>query len=110
MHEGRNLFERFGGVRPMADVLDEPPSTVQSWKNTGRIPSTKQPDVLARAEQHGFAITAEDVVFPLKRRPDICPPSDVPVSSPAGDTASVAPGAPFADCDRGAPLQRSARA
>jgi hypothetical protein len=66
----RDLFARFGGVRPMAVLLQERPSTVQSWKNVGRIPATKQPDVLARAEEIGVRITAYDVVFPLNRRLD----------------------------------------
>ena len=66
-----NLFDRFGGVRPMAAALGEKPSTVQSWKTTGRVPSIKQPEVLEKASQLGIRITAQDVVFPLDRRPSI---------------------------------------
>ena len=51
----------------MADHLGEPPSTVQSWKSTGRVPATRQPDVLAKAEELGLPVTAEDVIFPLGR-------------------------------------------
>ena len=64
-----NLFDRFGGIRPMAEALHERPSTVQSWKATGRIPATKQPDVLKHAERLGLDVIAIDVVFPLARRP-----------------------------------------
>lgn len=49
----------------MAELLGEPPSTVQSWKTSGHIPSQKQPLVLDRARAAGFDLTAEDVVFPF---------------------------------------------
>lgn len=52
----------------MAEALREPPSTVQSWKTTGRVPATKQPLVLSRAEELGLDVTAMDVVFPLNER------------------------------------------
>lgn len=64
----KSLFEKFGGVRPMADALGEAPSTVQSWKNVGRIPAGRQPDILAKAAELGIAVTVEDVVFPLGER------------------------------------------
>jgi hypothetical protein len=67
MTTASNLFDRFGGIRPMAEAVGEAPSTVQSWKNVGRIPATKQPDVLAAAERCGIIVTAEDVVFPMGR-------------------------------------------
>jgi hypothetical protein len=54
MNDEPNLFDRFGGIRPMAEALNERPSTVQSWKTAGRVPATKQPDVLARAGQLGI--------------------------------------------------------
>lgn len=67
MSDALDLFARFGGIRPMAEALSEPPSTVQSWKSVGRIPSTKQPDVLRKAAELGIECSAEDVVFPLGR-------------------------------------------
>jgi DNA-binding transcriptional regulator YdaS (Cro superfamily) len=60
-----DLFSRLGGVRPMADLIGEAPSTVQSWKKAGRIPAHKQPLVIERAQAAGHNITADDVVFPL---------------------------------------------
>ncbi len=65
MDTNRTIFDKFGGVRPMAVALSEPPSTVQSWKNVGRIPAGRQPDVLARAVELGLDVTLKDVVFPL---------------------------------------------
>jgi hypothetical protein len=67
MEPTATLFDRLGGIRRMADLLGEPPSTVQSWKNSGRIPAQKQPLVLEKAETAGVDITADDVVFPLGR-------------------------------------------
>lgn len=63
----RNLFEKFGGTRAMADHLGEPPSTVNSWKSARRIPAMQQPKVLAKAEDLGLDVCAEDVVFPFGR-------------------------------------------
>lgn len=64
----------------MAQALGESPSTVQTWKKTGRVPSIKQPDLLEKATELGIAVTAEDVVFPLRPRSnsytaDLPPPS-----------------------------------
>lgn len=63
----QTLFEIFGGTRAMADRIGEPPSTVQSWKTTGRIPAGKQPLVLTKAEELGLPVTAELVIWPLGR-------------------------------------------
>lgn len=65
MEPNKTLFERFGGVRKMAETVGEAPSTVQSWKTAGRIPAQKQPLVLEKATEAGLAITAQDVVFPM---------------------------------------------
>lgn len=59
------LFDKFGGIRPMAAHLSEAPSTVQSWKNAGRVPAGHQHKVLTKACELGIPITAEDVVYPL---------------------------------------------
>lgn len=60
-----NLFDRMGGIRKMADLVGEAPSTVQSWKGAGRIPAHKQPIVIEKAAEAGIVVTADDVVFPL---------------------------------------------
>lgn len=83
MSETTNLFDRLGGTRAMAERLDEPPSTVQSWKDAGRIPAKKQPAVLAlEKDKAGEPITAEDVVFPLGRAAD-APEDDEPLKAVA---------------------------
>lgn len=63
----QTVFEKFGGTRPMANHLGESPSTVQSWKTSGRIPAAKQPKVLEKARELALDVTAEDVMFPLGR-------------------------------------------
>jgi len=59
------LFDKFGGIRPMAAHLSEPPSTVQSWKTAGRVPAGHQHKVLVKAAELGIPVTANDVVYPL---------------------------------------------
>lgn len=67
MTKDLDLFSRCGGIRPMAEIVGESPSTVQSWKNAGRIPATKQPNVLERVAAAGIAICEADVIWPLGR-------------------------------------------
>jgi hypothetical protein len=48
------LMERFGGLRPMAEKLGVPVSTVQGWKKRGAIPGTRQSDIRAAMERLGL--------------------------------------------------------
>lgn len=107
MERERNLFDRFGGVRPMAETLLEPPSTVQSWKSKGRIPATKQHMVLGKAAELGIDVHALDVIFPLRLRPDIYPPAEPPVPPPV-DATAVEDGAPIVAFDRRAAVKQAA--
>jgi len=74
--DDHDLFARFGGTRKMASILDEAPSTVQSWKANGRIPSHKQALVIDKGREVGIDVTAEEVVFPLGRPDELAPESD----------------------------------
>lgn len=89
-----NLFDRFGGVRPMAAALIQRPSTVQSSKTAGRIPSTRQPEVLEKARELSIQISARDVVFRLNRLSAVPCLTDLP--PPYGKV----------DCHRRSVLQR----
>lgn len=80
MTQQASIFDRFGGIRPMARALDEPSSNVGTWKTKGRIPAEKQAHVLAMAQAKGLPITAEDVVFPLGRPADDLPAPSGPVA------------------------------
>jgi hypothetical protein len=72
-----NLFDRCGGTRKMADLLEEKPSTVQSWKVAGRIPAGKQREVLKKLSDAGIAIGLEDLIWPLGRQSeDAAEPAD----------------------------------
>lgn len=75
-----SIFDRFGGIRPMARALDEPSSNVGAWKTKGRIPAEKQAHVLAVGQAKGLPITAEDVVFPLGRPAEDLPAPTAPVA------------------------------
>lgn len=86
----------------MATALGERPSTVQSWKDNGRVPSTKQPMVLDKAKELGISVTANDVVYPLGNTHDAAALSSV-------HGGAVSPGAPIVACDRGAILHPEAR-
>ena len=93
MESHTTTFDLFGGIRPMARVLNEHPSTVSAWKRVGRIPAEKQPHVLDVGLSLGLPITAEHVVFPLGR------PSDDTPTDLAVQPIAVA-------CDRTAGTQR----
>jgi hypothetical protein len=56
------IFTLFGGVRGLARALKLPPSTCQRWKDSGVIPSRRQPEVLAAAEERQLDITMADVI------------------------------------------------
>ncbi|WP_442800399.1 carph-isopro domain-containing protein [Sphingomonas sp. STIS6.2] len=89
-----NLFDRFGGVRPMAAALIERRSSVQSSKTAGRIPSTKQPEVLKKARELSIQISALAAVFPLNGLSDVPRLTDLP--PPYGEV----------DCHQRSVLQR----
>lgn len=92
MFEKPNLFDLFGGVREMARLLDEAPSTVQGWKSAERIPAQRQPAVLAKAHELGLPVTAEDIIFPMGR-----PEALQPDAPSAGQGAEADSPAPFSD-------------
>ena len=48
------VIQRFGGIRPMAQKLGVPVSTVQGWKERGAIPANRREEVLAAAERHAI--------------------------------------------------------
>ncbi len=52
------VIDAFGGIRPMAAKLDVPVTTVQGWKNRGRIPGNRHGAVRAAAARHGVDLSA----------------------------------------------------
>jgi hypothetical protein len=55
------IIQRFGGIRPMAQKLGVPVSTVQGWKERGAIPANRREEVLSAAERHGIALEPADL-------------------------------------------------
>ena len=60
MSYAERIIDKFGGTRKAASRLGLPPSTVQSWKDAGRIPAKHQPDVLAAAQEDNLGLKPED--------------------------------------------------
>ncbi len=50
------LIQRFGGIRPMANKLEVPVTTVQGWKKRGAIPATRIADLRIAAQRHGIKL------------------------------------------------------
>lgn len=60
MTSAARIIEKFGGTRPAAEALGVPPSTVQSWKQSGVIPARRQPDVLKAARERNIPVAPAD--------------------------------------------------
>lgn len=89
------LIERFGGIRPMAEKLGVPVSTVQGWKKRAAIPSARQPELRAAAEKHGIAITDGDLEGVFRIEEPAATEAAAPAVEPAAPvTAEPAPAAP----------------
>jgi hypothetical protein len=75
------VIQRFGGIRPMAQKLGVPVSTVQGWKERGAIPTNRREEVLAAAARH-------DIVW---EPGDLTPPSTPPIIEASLEAASGTP-------------------
>jgi hypothetical protein len=51
----------FGGIRPMANKLGVPVSTVQGWKERGVIPESRHDEIRAAAKAHDVALDDADL-------------------------------------------------
>lgn len=60
MSSAERIINLFGGTRALANALDLPPSTVQSWKDAGLIPAKHQQTVLDKAIELGISLTPAD--------------------------------------------------
>ena len=54
------IIDKFGGTRKMANTLGLPPSTIQSWKDTGLIPAKHQQTVLEQGRSLENPVVPED--------------------------------------------------
>lgn len=48
------VIEKFGGIRPMAQKLDVPVTTVQGWKKRNNIPENRADDIIKAAKEHNI--------------------------------------------------------
>lgn len=54
------IIAAFGGIRPMANKLDVPVSTVQGWKQRDTIPAARMDDIRKIAEDNGISLPDGD--------------------------------------------------
>lgn len=59
------IIEKLGGTRKAAVILGKPPSTIQSWKNSGLIPARHQGEILRAARKADINIQPADFFEPL---------------------------------------------
>ena len=57
IEDAETLIDRFGGIRPMANKMDVPVTTVQGWKKRNVIPANRRDDVIAAARLHNVDIS-----------------------------------------------------
>lgn len=56
-----SVFQKFGGIRPMAAKVGDPVSTVKSWHKKGRIPRWRHDAILASAEREAIQIARDEL-------------------------------------------------
>jgi hypothetical protein len=54
---GAAIIERFGGIRPMANKINVPVTTVQGWKKRNAIPSNRLDQIQQAAREHSVDIS-----------------------------------------------------
>ncbi len=70
------LIQRFGGIRPMANKLEVPVTTVQGWKKRGAIPATRLADLRLAAQRHGIKLDEAELEL-------VCRSDDRPAAATA---------------------------
>ena len=102
------LIQRFGGIRPMANKLEVPFTTVQGWKKRGAIPAARINELRAAAKRHGIKLDEAELELvahtddrhahhpePTPEHPPVepIPPFEMAVEPPAAP-APVVPAQP----------------
>lgn len=66
------VVRAFGGVRPLARLLDLSPAAVTHWRKAkrgaGRVPAKQQVALLALAKARGIRLTPDDLIVGRKVR------------------------------------------
>lgn len=84
-----SVFQKFGGIRPMAAKLgDVPPSTVKSWHAKREIPSWRHNSILTAAKENGIDITIEELINVAADEPQLpFREADIAASGPEAKAA-----------------------
>ncbi len=104
------LIQRFGGIRPMANKLEVPVTTVQGWKKRGAIPAARINDLRVAAQRHGIKLEEAELeavgrsddrhpeagrAAPKPAPADLGPiPADTPPPAPPPVARTIAPPEP----------------
>lgn len=106
------IVERFGGIRPMANKLDTPVTTVQGWKKRGAIPLARHADLRAAAARHRIKLDDADLDAATPTEDRSVAEGATPSSAPTPIDAVLVPPAPPADAAPvdGAPASDAAKA
>lgn len=56
-----SVFQKFHGIRPMAEKVGVPPSTVKSWHKKGHIPPWRHRSILDAAKKYGVSLSADEL-------------------------------------------------
>lgn len=62
MNTAALVIEKFGGTRPMSEKTGIAATTIQSWKDVGRIPAKRQGEILTAAARHGIDLKAAELI------------------------------------------------
>lgn len=57
-----SIFQKFGGIRPMAAKLSVPPSTIKSWHAKRAIPDWRHRAVMEAALAHNVDLSPDEIV------------------------------------------------
>jgi hypothetical protein len=57
-----SVFDKFGGIRPMANKIGLPSSTVNSWHAKRKIPAWRHDAILEVAKANGLHLTADELI------------------------------------------------
>lgn len=57
----QSVFQKFGGIRPMAARLGVPSSTVKSWHTKREIPSWRHRSILDAAAENNIALDPDEL-------------------------------------------------
>jgi len=58
----QSIFQKFGGIRPMAAKVGVPPSTVKSWHAKRLIPEWRRKAVMSAVTDHNIDASFDEIV------------------------------------------------